>query len=271
MWTPTTRRQHGRSELRCETDLTDAQWSVIEPWMPQPAPCGRPPIWTMRAILNAIFCVLRGGIAWRLIPKDLPPRSTTYGYFSRWRDDGLFGRINHHLVMADRERVGREASPSAAVPDSQRIKTTESGGPRGYDAGKKVKGRKRQALVDTDGRALVLDPQPADVQDRDGAVPVLRRSRRTFPSPPRRSPMRVRRAIGLPQPRASMSRSCASRPDRSASPSSRAAITSRRRGPRAASRRRESGPSRRKHRPLGGGTRSNRGCPARGNRCRARP
>lgn len=83
--------------------------------------------------------------------------------------------------MADRERVGRAASPAAAVLDSQSVKTTESGGPRGYDAGKKVNGRKRQALVDTDGRALVLDPQPADVQDRDGAVPVLRLSRRTFP------------------------------------------------------------------------------------------
>ena len=181
MWTPTTRRRHSRSDLRYETDLTDAGWAVVEPLMPQPAPCGRPPVWTMREILNAIFYVLRGGIAWRLIPKDLPPRSTTFGTFSRWRDDGLFGRINHHLVMADRERVGREASPSAAVLDSQSIKTTESGGPRGYDAGKKVKGRKRQALVDMDGRALVLDPQPADVQDRDGAVPVLKLSRRTFP------------------------------------------------------------------------------------------
>ena len=135
----------------------------------------------MREILNAIFCVLRVGIAWRLIPKNLPPRSTTYGYLSRWRDAGLFGRINHHLVMADRERVGRYASPSVAVLDSQSVKATENGGPRGYDAGKKVKGRKRQALVDTDGRALVLDPQPADVQDRDGAAPVLRLSRRTFP------------------------------------------------------------------------------------------
>uniref|UniRef100_UPI001FCC1E04 IS5 family transposase n=1 Tax=Methylobacterium sp. B34 TaxID=95563 RepID=UPI001FCC1E04 len=176
-----TRRQHSRVGLRYDTDLTDAEWAVIEPLMPRPAPCGRPPLWTTREVLNAIFYVLRGGNSWRLIPKDLPPRSTTFGYFSRWRDTGLFGRINHHLVMADRERVGREASPSAAVLDSQSIKTTESGGPRGYDAGKRVKGRKRQALVDMDGRALVLDPQPADVQDRDGAVPVLRLSRRTFP------------------------------------------------------------------------------------------
>src|SRR4051794_41462942 len=111
--------------------------------MPERAPCGRPPVWTTREILNAIFSVLRGGIAWRLIPKDLPPRSTAYGYFSRWRDAGLFARINHHLVMA--ERVGREASPTAAVLDSQSIKTTESGGPPRHHAGPKGKGRHRQA------------------------------------------------------------------------------------------------------------------------------
>src|SRR3954451_23324540 len=135
MWTPATRRQHSRAGLRYETDLTDAEWAEIAPLMPEPALCGRPATWTTREILNAIFYVLRGGIAWRLIPKDLPPKSTAFGYFSRWRDEGLFGRINHHLVMADRERVGREASPTAVVLDSQSVKTTESGGPRGYDAG----------------------------------------------------------------------------------------------------------------------------------------
>ena len=104
-----------------------------------------------------------------------------FRWFSLWRDAGLFETINHLLVMADRERVGREASPTAAVLDSQSVKTTESGGPRGYDAGKKVKGRKRQVMVDTDGRGLILEPQPADVQDRDGACVVLRLSRRAFP------------------------------------------------------------------------------------------
>jgi transposase len=90
--------------------------------------------------LRAIFYVLRGGIAWRLLPSDLPPKSTVFRWFSFWRDTDLFETINHLLVMADRERVGREASPTAAVLDSQSVKTTESGGPRGYDAGKKVKG-----------------------------------------------------------------------------------------------------------------------------------
>src|SRR5215207_9857030 len=86
-------RPSSRVGLRYETDLTDAEWAVMAPFMPEPALCGRPATWTTREILNAIFYVLRGGIAWRLIPKDLPPKSTAFGYFSRWRDEGLFGRI----------------------------------------------------------------------------------------------------------------------------------------------------------------------------------
>jgi putative transposase len=166
--------------LRYETDLTEAEWAIVEPLMPEPCRWGRPRAWPLREIVNAIFYVLRGGIAWRLIPKDLPPRTTVHRWLALWRDTGLFERINHLLAMADRERVGREASPSAAVIDSQSVKTTESGGPRGYDARKKVKGRKRQVMVDTDGRGLILEPQPADVQDRDGAPIVLRLSRGSF-------------------------------------------------------------------------------------------
>ena len=97
------------------------------------------------------------------------------------RTDGLLEKINHSLVMADRERVGREASPSGAIFDSQSVKTTEAGGPRGYDAGKKIKGRKRHALVDTDGRGLVLEAHPASIQDRDGGGPLLCASRGSFP------------------------------------------------------------------------------------------
>jgi len=135
----------------------------------------------LREIVNAIFYVLRGGVAWRLLPRDLPPRTPVYRWFAAWRDTGLFETMNPLLVMADRERVGRAASPSAAVIDSQRVRTTGRGGPRGYEAGKKVKGRKRPVMVDTDGRGLILDVQPADVQDRDGAPGVLRLSRRSFP------------------------------------------------------------------------------------------
>jgi transposase len=181
MWTPTTRRQHSRSTRRYQTDLTDAEWLLIEPHLPAPKPTGRPRAWPMREIINGVFYVMRAGCPWRLVPSDLPPWGTVYRWFAILRDGDRFEAINHMLVMADRERVGREASPSAAVIDSQSVKTTEAGGPRGYDAGKKINGRKRHALVDTDGRGLVLEPHPASVQDRDGAGPLLRASRPSFP------------------------------------------------------------------------------------------
>ena len=123
MWTPATRRQHSRDGLRYDTDLTDSEWAVIEPLMPEPRQRERPRAWSLREIVNAIFYVLRGAIAWRLIPKDLPPRTTVYRWFALWRDTGLFERINHTLDKADRERGGREASPTAAVLDSQSVKT----------------------------------------------------------------------------------------------------------------------------------------------------
>jgi transposase len=189
MWTPTTRRQHSRTVTRYQTDLTDAEWRVIAPHLPKPYATGRPREWPMREIVNGIFYVMRAGCAWRLLPNDLPPWGTIYRWFAAWRDDGRFERINHALVMADRERVGRDASPSAAIIDSQSVKTTEAGGPRGYDAAKKLNGRKRHALVDTDGRGLVLEPHPASIQDRDGGAPVLQVSRRFFPFISRSSPI----------------------------------------------------------------------------------
>ena len=167
--------------MRYTSDLTDAEWALLEPLLPPPCDQGRPRSWPLREVVNAISYVLRSGCPWRLLPSDFPPWRTVYRWFAAWRDEGLFERVNHALVMTDRERSGREASPSAAVIDSQSVKTTESGGPKGYDAAKRVMGRKRHALVDTDGRALLIMPHPASVQDRDGAGPVLQASRRPFP------------------------------------------------------------------------------------------
>lgn len=116
-----------------------------------------------------------------MLPDGFLPFLTAYRWFARFRDDGTWERINHHFVMQDRERVGCQASPSAAVLDSQSAKTSEAGGPSGYDVGKKVKSRKRHALVDTDGRLIKVGVHPADVQDRGGGAALLKASRALFP------------------------------------------------------------------------------------------
>jgi putative transposase len=155
------------------TDLIDEQWQILRTLLPRPSRRGAPQTVCRRAVINAILNVVRSGCAWRLLPREFPKWKTVYGIFLVCRNKGTWQRIHDSLRDRPRQREGRTRSPSAAIIDRQTIKTTEAGGQRGYDAGKKVNGRKRHIVVDTLGLILAVVVNPANVQDYDGAVRVL--------------------------------------------------------------------------------------------------
>lgn len=163
------------------TDLRDEEWAVLAPLIPPAKPGGRPRTTDMREVLNAIFYLLRSGGAWRLLPREFPAWQTVYAYFRHWRDTGLWEQIHTTLRERVRCQIGRKAEPSAAIIDSQSVKTTDKGGEHGYDGGKKINGRKRHLLVDTLGLVLKAKVHAADIADREGARLLLAPLRGMFP------------------------------------------------------------------------------------------
>ena len=183
MWTQANRGRMADLEKKTKrypTDLTDEEWRRIAPLLPKPPRRGRKPGVEMREILNAIRYMARSGGGWRMLPKDFPPWQTVYWWFRRFVRLLLFRTIHDVALMMDRERAGREASPTAGVIDSQSIKAPNAK-ERGYDADKKVLGRKRHIAVDTDGRLLMVNLTTADISDSAGAQKILDAIRKRWP------------------------------------------------------------------------------------------
>jgi len=161
--------------------MTDAEWALIVRQLPPRRRLGRPRKVRLRDVIDAILFILSTGCQWRALPKEFPPYSTVQSYFYAWRDTGRWRKIVRALVKQARRKLGHKPKPTAAVIDSQSAPTTPAGGPRGFDAGKRIYGRKRHIVTDTNGLLLAVHVHPANVQDCHGAVPLLKDLRRRFP------------------------------------------------------------------------------------------
>jgi transposase len=166
---------------RYPTDLTDAEWKQVEPLLPKASETGRRRSVDLREVLNAVRYLVRTGCGWRMLPHDFPKWQTVYWWFRRFVRLLLFRTIHDIAVMMDRERAGRDASPSAGIVDSQTVKAPAPGAVRGFDGGKKTVGRKRHVIVDTDGRLLMVNLTPADISDSAGAQQILDAIRKRWP------------------------------------------------------------------------------------------
>ena len=180
-WDDIARAQHTRKTDRYPSDMSDDEWSLLEPMVPAARCGGRPRTTDMREVVNAIFYIGSTGCQWRALPKDFPPMTTVQGYFYNWRNAGVLEAMNDLLVGAARELADRAAEPTAGVIDSQSVRTTESGGICGYDAGKKTKGRKRHIVTDVLGLLLMIVVHAANIQDRDGAPDLLKAAGKKYP------------------------------------------------------------------------------------------